>query len=630
MKTSVMILVLAFLLSVGTALHAQVPRTLTYQGVLTDTAGTPVPNGTYSLTFRLYQTSTGGSPLWQETKNLSVERGVFSTTLGEITPLSLPFDRQYWLSIQIANNPELSPRIALTSSAYSLHTQRADTASYALTAPQQGFADSARIAGTIPNNSVNTAKLQDAAVTPTKLADNAVTTSKIQNLAVTLGKLDTSGASIGQVVTYAAGGVIWQTPPAGGLSLPYSGSAAANGPAFRVTNSNSGGVAVQGTNSLAGDYGILGKLNYGVYGVASSSNGNGVLGVANNGSNAYGVWGRSSAGYGVYGQNDNTGNYGYLGGSTYYGVYGFANSTNGTGVKGEANNGVFSYGVRGESNTGFGVKGENTASGNLGYLGSSDYGVYGASISGTGVRGGSSFGDGVVGSSSGGINTAGVHGIAAGPNSTAIWGQAVGGVNSMAGWFAGNVHVAGNLSKTTGSFKIDHPLDPANKYLYHSFVESPDMMNIYNGNVVLDANGEAWVELPAYFEALNKDFRYQLTPIGSPGPNLFIAQEISGNRFKIAGGSPGMKVSWQVTGIRHDPYAEAHRIHVEVEKTGKEKGKYIHPKEYGVSETLGIDYEAHQKIVAEEARMKAEQEKMQAEHERMKAEQERMQKEEKK
>ena len=155
------------------------------------------------------------------------------------------------------------------------------------------------------------------------------------------------------------------------------------------------------------------------------------------------------------------------------------------------------------------------------------------------------------------------------------------------------------------------------------------MMNIYNGNVVLDANGEAWVELPAYFEALNKDFRYQLTAIGAPGPNLYIAQEISGNRFKIAGGSPGMKVSWQVTGIRHDPFAEAHRIQVEVEKTGKERGKYIHPKEYGVSETLGIDYEEHQKIVAEEARMKAEQAKMKAEHERMQAEQERMKVEQK-
>ena len=79
---------------------------------------------------------------------------------------------------------------------------------------------------------------------------------------------------------------------------------------------------------------------------------------------------------------------------------------------------------------------------------------------------------------------------------------------------SGNVDILGTLSKGGGSFKIDHPLDPANKYLYHSFVESPDMMNIYNGNITTDASGEAVVELPEWFETLNRDFRYQLTVIG--------------------------------------------------------------------------------------------------------------------
>jgi hypothetical protein len=108
----------------------------------------------------------------------------------------------------------------------------------------------------------------------------------------------------------------------------------------------------------------------------------------------------------------------------------------------------------------------------------------------------------------------------------------------------GNLSVTGTLSKASGSFKIDHPLDPANKYLYHSFVESPDMMNVYNGVIVLDAHGQAWVQLPDYFEALNQDFRYQLTAIGAPGPNLYVAKEVSGNRFRIAGGKPHAKVSW--------------------------------------------------------------------------------------
>ncbi len=149
-----------------------------------------------------------------------------------------------------------------------------------------------------------------------------------------------------------------------------------------------------------------------------------------------------------------------------------------------------------------------------------------------------------------------------------------GGANNF---IAGNLNVGGNLAKAGGSFKIDHPLDPANKYLSHSFVESPDMMNIYNGVVTLDKRGEAWVQMPDYFEALNADFRYQLTAIGSPGPKLYIAQKVSGNRFKIAGGKHGMEVSWQVTGVRHDAWANEHRIPVEEVKQGEERGTYLHP-----------------------------------------------------
>jgi hypothetical protein len=162
---------------------------------------------------------------------------------------------------------------------------------------------------------------------------------------------------------------------------------------------------------------------------------------------------------------------------------------------------------------------------------------------------------------------------------------------TTAGYFAGNVNVTGTLSKGGGSFKIDHPLDPSNKYLYHSFVESPDMKNVYDGVVALDEHGEAWIELPEWFQALNRDFRYQLTAMGAPGPDLFISQEILNNRFKISGGSSGMKVSWQVTGIRQDAFANAHRIPVEEEKPPIESGKYLHPQEHGMPETVGIGYE---------------------------------------
>ena len=145
----------------------------------------------------------------------------------------------------------------------------------------------------------------------------------------------------------------------------------------------------------------------------------------------------------------------------------------------------------------------------------------------------------------------------------------------------GDVSIAGILSKGGGSFKIDHPLDPQNKYLSHSFVESPDMMNIYNGNVVLNEEGEAWVEMPAWFDALNRDFRYQLTCIGGQAL-VYVAEELAENRFKIAGGTAGLKVSWQVTGIRKDPYAEANRIQVEEDKPEVDRGTYLHPDAYGV------------------------------------------------
>jgi hypothetical protein len=138
--------------------------------------------------------------------------------------------------------------------------------------------------------------------------------------------------------------------------------------------------------------------------------------------------------------------------------------------------------------------------------------------------------------------------------------------------FSGNVTINGTLTKPAGSFRIDHPLDPAHRYLSHSFVESPDMLNIYNGNATLDGRGEAVVLLPAYFEALNRDFRYQLTPLGAPGPNLYVAEEISNNRFVIAGGTPGTRVRWQVTGVRQDAYAEAHRTQVEEDKPTAERG----------------------------------------------------------
>jgi hypothetical protein len=168
--------------------------------------------------------------------------------------------------------------------------------------------------------------------------------------------------------------------------------------------------------------------------------------------------------------------------------------------------------------------------------------------------------------------------------------------DGLAGYFSGNVQITGNISKGGGSFKIDHPLDPENKYLYHSFIESPDMMNIYNGNITTDANGEAVVELPSYFEALNRDFRYQLTAIGTFAQAI-VAEEISNNRFTIKTSAPGVKVSWQVTGVRQDAYANKHRIPVEELKNGNERGHYLYPDLVNQPEEKSIEWAHHPELM---------------------------------
>lgn len=160
--------------------------------------------------------------------------------------------------------------------------------------------------------------------------------------------------------------------------------------------------------------------------------------------------------------------------------------------------------------------------------------------------------------------------------------------NAYAAVFDGKVHVNGTLSKAGGSFKIDHPLDPANKTLSHSFVESPDMLNVYQGNVETDAGGAATIELPAWFEALNRDFRYQLTVIDADDfAQVRVARGVHENRFTIRSDRPHVLVSWQVTGVRQDPWAEKNRIPVEEEKQGPMRGRYLNPEAYGLPPEFG-------------------------------------------
>ena len=266
------------------------------------------------------------------------------------------------------------------------------------------------------------------------------------------------------------------------------------------------------------------------------------------------------------------------------------------------NGNPFPVGVWGDSDTGVGV-----------------FGTSGARPPGVGVLG-QSLGShpGVLGEgpNKGGISvegrglSVGVHGIGTGSTSIGVGGyvggnRAIAGQfsargnnaiagqfsvredNATAGQFIGRVTVTGFLFKFGGGFEIDHPLDPGNKYLRHSFVESSDMLNVYSGNVTTDTEGEASVMLPDYCEALNQDLRYQLTVIGQFAQAI-VTQEVRNNQFTIKTDQPQTKVSWQVTGVRRDPWAVANRIAVDKEKNAEERGRYLHPEVWGQPADLRI------------------------------------------
>ncbi len=200
----------------------------------------------------------------------------------------------------------------------------------------------------------------------------------------------------------------------------------------------------------------------------------------------------------------------------------------------------------------------------------------------------------ILGRGGGGVFQAGVRGL----GNLGVWadgsnnGILASGPN-FAGVFLGRVQVhndldvRGTLFKGGGGFKIDHPLDPGNKYLSHSFVESPEMLNVYTGTAVTDEQGQATVALPDFFEALNRDPRFQVTPLGQLALAT-VQGGVGGNRFTIRTDKPGVTVSWQVTGVRQDPWAEAHPVAVEEPKPTTERGFFLHPEMHGQSPEMSV------------------------------------------
>lgn len=631
---------------------AQIPQTMSYQGVLTDATGHPVADGPVSLTFKLYDVAENGDALWEETQEVQVADGIFNAILGDETPLTLPFDVPYWLGISVGEESELTPRTALTSAPYSLN------AASTLVEPEPGQ-------GLTIRNETGEATHEfsadgDVTHTGTGTFLNGVVVGDTIVVPV-----DTSAAIVGKQSDSAQNGQVSASANTKEIGLRSTGTE------IGVLGDSPGGTGVQGQS----------RNGIGVSGHSESAENAAVYG--NNRSDGAGVEGVSVFGPGIEAHGDPAGLFiaelhpagpgaGFLAGDfrgqvritsvntvaeaqwlltrdpvdrivkeiavsdisgsfdgTLVGQPLHLINANGDTVFSVATDGtslhtgeeVFQDGIRveGDQTTGQGIDinlpnptAESPAV-HIDFAGLAEaLKIYGSNpaFAGDFIMVGSNpnlanfdmTGNG-INVDVGGTSMIGLQSVASGnagafinnsPNLATMFAfnvdtAGLGLSTNASANIDGDLQVGGDVMKGGGGFKIDHPLDPANKYLNHSFVESPQRMNVYNGNIVLDGNGEAAVDLPQWFEALNEDFRYQLTCIGGFA-QVYIAEEIEGNRFKIAGGSPGLKVSWQVTGVRKDAFARANPLPVEEQKGPEEIGRYRHPEAFGQPREAGVYY----------------------------------------
>jgi hypothetical protein len=367
----------------------------------------------------------------------------------------------------------------------------------------------------------------------------------------------------------------------GGVKFPDGTvqTISASGPLFSVAHDST----LTGNGTAASPLGVAIPLN-----LTGSEGGSGgaILNVMNTG-DGFGISVSANTGIRATGR---------IGGRGVLAEGGAAES-GGEGVEAHGGTSLLSHAVGGTGVVAFG--GNSSA-------GAGGVGVRALGGSGASGRGG----DGVfaIGADSandnGGVGVIAGGGISHGAGKTAGTGIfAVGGLgidgaaDGDAGVFIGNVTIVDDLNVTgTKNFKIDHPLDPENKYLYHAAIESSEVLNVYSGNVTTNEQGEAVVMLPDWFEALNKDLRYQLTVIGTFAQAI-VAEKVKHNRFTIKTNAPNVEVSWQVTGVRSDAAMLKRPFKAEEEKPERERGTYLNPGAFNHPEERGLEWARHPEMM---------------------------------
>lgn len=604
---------------------AQAPFKFNYQGIARNATGQPLASQNLGIRISIMDGTPGGTNVYTETHTVTTNAyGLYTLPIGGGTVVSGAMNTVPWNTGDKFIKVEIDPAGGTTYA--DMGTTQLLSVPYALSAGDAKL--------TLPYSDVqaNTASLFKIENTGDGAGIEGINSSTTANAAAIKGVINntspggfssgvrginnsTSGLGIGVYGSQAGSGwgVYGTTPTGIGVYGNASGAgigvyaASSSGLGLNATSSTGSTASFQITNNANTSTAVIVQSNGTGRGISLSlsnaANGNRGLEVTHAGSGPA-IFGSSTTGFGVWGISSSTSSAGVIGDNTTGEVVVGRGSAGGSGVGAVVGrqDGPGGYGVRGfvtnSSTASIGVLGQSGVSGGIGSAGrfenvnasntsdalqvssnAASNGVY-ASVVGSGSKGA------VYGISSG-SSTNGVVGEAnTGASAYGIWGKSTSG---YAGYFSGNVYVAGTLGKSAGTFKIDHPADPANKYLIHSFVESPDMMNVYNGNITTDAAGTAVVDLPAYFEIENIDFKYQLTVIGQFAQAI-ISKEVNNNKFEIKTSLPNVKVSWQVTGVRNDRYAQQHRVVPEVEKTAEEKGYYLNPDVYGLPETQSMPY----------------------------------------